>query len=80
METRSHRGGVINVSSVQAYMPSCAASIYGSTKAFNKSLSTGVAGETRNVDFMALLPMGVQTQMLKMRAGRNSVITHHECA
>lgn len=53
------RSGIINLSSVASHWPAPGSAIYAGTKAFNRNLSKSLAAELKNIDVMALKPMGV---------------------
>ena len=75
------RSGIINVSSVGSHWAAKGSCTYAGSKAFDRLFSLSLAGEYSNIDIMALKPLGVETNMLKMKANRkNGVILPIECA
>lgn len=82
---REKQSAIINVSSIASYAPDSNVEIYGATKAFNRNLSLncGEAYSQNGIDFFAIKPGYVITDMTKDIVDKlipGIVISPEQCA
>ncbi|CAD8108353.1 unnamed protein product [Paramecium sonneborni] len=64
LQNRNKKSAVITISSGQAYLPNPFLSVYSGTKAFTNYFTQSLALTSKNIDFLSVTPLSVNTDMM----------------
>lgn len=80
MQNRSKKSGIINIGSFVGEIPMSYYAVYGASKVYVKYLTSAIAPELPNIDFMVVKPSEVSTAMTHFKKQDIMTIMPIDCA